>query len=120
MNRMLFFIFLLPLLAMVIPLYHITFEYSNFLYWSTHENEYKCNCPPNSDCSCPIDTASICTALYQGKNYDSFDKSCTTTRWDGTYWTIQVTAILLSITPALVTYVVLSFFYHKDKNLKQS
>jgi hypothetical protein len=114
MKVMLIPIILIPSLLIILPLYHITYPFSNYLWWVEHINDYKCNCPPNSLCSCPIDTASSCANLYHS-NLNFFNSMCTTTRWDDPYWIIQITAIILSLIPTFVSVGVLSVLYYKSK-----
>lgn len=117
MKLILVSIILILSLTTVIPLYNMAFEYSNFLYWSAHVNDYKCDCTSNSVCSCPVDTASECIDLYWNDD-PFFNKLCTTTKWDDPYWIIQITAIFLSMIPTFVSSTVLLFIHYRYKKLK--
>ncbi|CUR51381.1 exported protein of unknown function [Nitrosotalea devaniterrae] len=109
-------IILIPAIIMSLSLYPIAVQYANYLYWLPR-NVGICNCKPDTNCFCPAmsnNTASMC--VYKYRNSDpSFNPMCTITRWDYPYWTIQVTAILLSLIPIFASLGILSFLYYGKK-----
>lgn len=107
-------ILVLSLIAILI-IYFPAFEYSNYLYWQSHA-KMASPCKPDTECSSTIDTGSICVHSYRNAD-PSFNQMCTTTRWDGTYWTIQVTSILLSLIPIFASGGILSILYFRRKKI---
>ncbi|MDE1841441.1 MAG: hypothetical protein KGI09_06120 [Thaumarchaeota archaeon] len=109
-------IILVPSLITIPIIYFPAFEYSNYLYWQSHARMAS-PCKPDTECSSTIDTGSICVHSYRNAD-PSFNQMCTTARWDGPYWIIQVTSLLLSLISTFVSIVILSILYFKRKKIR--
>jgi hypothetical protein len=114
MKTLFILIILVSSIIMIFPIYPPAHRYVNYVYWNSHIGDYKCNCPENTACSCPVPTASICAQSYQ-ENNPMFNQMCTISRWDGSYWIIQVTSILLSLIPMFAGIIVAFLYFRKQK-----